>query len=119
MPGYLVVRYHCASSDETQRQRMYEKALDAVATSPYAGSIDGWVLAGLPRRMFVDIGVPRHQPCSMCHVLSAESGIEARVCMEFRHWQRGQGGGGSGTQMSWQHRWLCILVIPIAGKLHS
>jgi hypothetical protein len=65
-PGYLVVRYHYASSDETQRQRMYEKALDAVATSPYAGSIDGWVLAGLPCHLIVSVGVPMHRRCSIC-----------------------------------------------------
>lgn len=41
-----MVRYHCNSSKEGRRQRMYEKALDAAATSPYAGSIDCWVLAG-------------------------------------------------------------------------
>jgi hypothetical protein len=78
-PGYLVVRYHCASSDETQRQRMYEKALDAVATSPYAGSIDGWVLAGLPRHLILPHGVPWHRRCSMLPVLSAE--VYVNLCV--------------------------------------
>ena len=48
-----MVRYHCNASDEMLRQRMYEKALDAAATSPYASSIEGWVLAGVLRSLSI------------------------------------------------------------------
>ena len=36
----------CCKQKEQRRQRMYEKALDACATSPFARGISKWVLAG-------------------------------------------------------------------------
>ncbi|KAF6256926.1 hypothetical protein COO60DRAFT_1702112 [Scenedesmus sp. NREL 46B-D3] len=44
--GYIVVRYH-SSAKELRRQRMFEKALDVCATSPYARCVQRWVLAGI------------------------------------------------------------------------
>ena len=37
----------CCKQKELRRQRMYEKALDACATSPFARGINRWVLAGV------------------------------------------------------------------------
>jgi hypothetical protein len=53
-----VVRYHCDYAEDQLRQRMYEKALDAVATSPYAASVEGWVLAGWSHRPVHDAFQP-------------------------------------------------------------
>lgn len=39
------MRFYCKQK-ELRRQRMYEKALDACATSPFARGISRWVLAG-------------------------------------------------------------------------
>ena len=39
------MRFYCKQK-ELRRQRMYEKALDACATSPFARGIQRWVLAG-------------------------------------------------------------------------
>ena len=55
--GYVVVRYTCKRKEQ-HRQRMFEKALDAAATSPYCRHVDKWVLAGaapasLPRKFQV------------------------------------------------------------------
>lgn len=44
--GYLVVRCYCKQKEQ-RRQRMFEKALDAAATSPFARGITRWLLAGL------------------------------------------------------------------------
>lgn len=44
--GYIVMRY-CCRQKEQRRQRMFEKALDACATSPFARTISQWVLAGI------------------------------------------------------------------------
>ena len=46
LAGYIVVRYHSAAK-ELRRQRMFEKALDVSATSPYARCVQRWVLAGI------------------------------------------------------------------------
>ena len=43
--GYVVIRF-CCKQKESRRQRMYEKALDACATSPYGRSVRRWILAG-------------------------------------------------------------------------
>lgn len=45
--GFLVARPLCSSSDGQQRMRAYEKALDVCATSPFARSVQRWVLAGI------------------------------------------------------------------------
>ncbi|KAL0033064.1 hypothetical protein WJX79_000781 [Trebouxia sp. C0005] len=44
--GYLVVRCYCKQKEQ-RRQRMFEKALDAAATSPFARGVTRWLLAGL------------------------------------------------------------------------
>lgn len=44
--GYVVIRYH-SNAKELKRQRMYEKALDVCATSPFARFVQRWVLAGV------------------------------------------------------------------------
>ncbi|KAL3144907.1 hypothetical protein ABBQ32_003417 [Trebouxia sp. C0010 RCD-2024] len=44
--GYLVVRCYCKQKEQ-RRQRMFEKALDAAATSPFARGITRWLLAGI------------------------------------------------------------------------
>lgn len=43
--GYLVVRCYCKQKEQ-RRQRMFEKALDAAATSPFARGVTRWLLAG-------------------------------------------------------------------------
>lgn len=43
--GYVVVRYYCKQKEQ-RRQRIFEKALDACATSPFARHVSRWVLAG-------------------------------------------------------------------------
>ena len=43
--GFLVVRCYCKQKEQ-RRQRMFEKALDAAATSPFARGITRWLLAG-------------------------------------------------------------------------
>ena len=40
------MRYMCGQQ-EAQRTRIFEKALDTVATSPFARPVSGWVLAGV------------------------------------------------------------------------
>jgi hypothetical protein len=40
------VRYH-SDGKELRRQRLYEKALDVCATSPFARFVQRWVLAGV------------------------------------------------------------------------
>jgi hypothetical protein len=44
--GHVVVRYH-SNGKELRRQRLYEKALDVCATSPFARFVQRWVLAGV------------------------------------------------------------------------
>ena len=49
------------AAKDVRRFRLYEKSLDALATSPYARTVDRWLLAGL-----------RHPPaptvmCRMMH----------------------------------------------------
>ena len=44
--GFLVVRCYCKQKEQ-RRQRMFEKALDAAATSPFARGITRWLLAGV------------------------------------------------------------------------
>ncbi len=39
------MRYYCKQKEQ-RRQRIYEKALDTVATSPFARAVQTWVLAG-------------------------------------------------------------------------
>ena len=39
------MRYYCKQKEQ-RRQRIYEKALDTVATSPFARGVKAWVLAG-------------------------------------------------------------------------
>lgn len=41
-----MVRYH-SDGRESRRQRLYEKALDVCATSPFARFVQRWVLAGV------------------------------------------------------------------------
>ncbi|GAB4817286.1 hypothetical protein N2152v2_004332 [Parachlorella kessleri] len=43
--GYVVMRYYCKQKEQ-RRQRIYEKALDTAATSPFARGVKAWVLAG-------------------------------------------------------------------------
>ena len=38
----------CCKAKEVRRQAMYEKALDACATSPFAQGVSSWILAGEP-----------------------------------------------------------------------
>eukprot|EP00879_Flechtneria_rotunda_P006050 GHRR01006363.1.p1 GENE.GHRR01006363.1~~GHRR01006363.1.p1 ORF type:complete len:476 (+),score=185.34 GHRR01006363.1:2625-4052(+) len=45
--GYVVVRYLGNTTKELRRQRMFEKALDACATSPFARFVQRWVLGGI------------------------------------------------------------------------
>ncbi len=45
--GYVVLRF-CCKHKEARRQRMYEKALDSLATAPYAHGVTRFVLAGVP-----------------------------------------------------------------------
>jgi hypothetical protein len=42
----VVVRYH-SDGKELRRQRLFEKALDVCATSPFARFVQRWVLAGV------------------------------------------------------------------------
>ncbi|GAX73182.1 hypothetical protein CEUSTIGMA_g635.t1 [Chlamydomonas eustigma] len=44
--GHIVMRYHCAQKEQ-RRQRIFEKTLDACATSPFARMCSRWVLAGI------------------------------------------------------------------------
>lgn len=44
--GHVVVRYH-SDGKELRRQRLFEKALDVCATSPFARFVQRWVLAGV------------------------------------------------------------------------
>ena len=45
--GYVVARVASAAEEsEERRTAMYEKTLDAFATSPYAQAVKRWVLAG-------------------------------------------------------------------------
>lgn len=43
--GYVVCRYQCKQKEQ-RRQKMFEKALDACATSPYGKPVSHWILAG-------------------------------------------------------------------------
>ena len=43
--GFVVGRY-CCRTFEVKRRQMYEKALDALATSPVARGVNRWLLAG-------------------------------------------------------------------------
>jgi predicted alpha/beta-hydrolase family hydrolase len=42
-----VVRYNCEDANEHLRQRVFEKAVDATATSPFGRCPKGWLLLGL------------------------------------------------------------------------
>lgn len=44
--GYLVMRYYCKQKEQ-RRLRLFEKALDVCATSPFARHVSRWVLAGV------------------------------------------------------------------------
>ncbi|KAK9831427.1 hypothetical protein WJX81_003930 [Elliptochloris bilobata] len=44
--GYVVLRF-CCKHKEARRHRMYEKALDSLATAPYARGVTHFVLAGI------------------------------------------------------------------------
>ena len=43
--GHVVMRYHCAQK-EMRRLRIFEKALDVAASSPFARGVTRWVLVG-------------------------------------------------------------------------
>ena len=59
--GYVVVRYTCKRKEQ-HRQRMFEKALDAAATSPYCRHVDKWVLAGAaPASLYCEFHVTQKQ----------------------------------------------------------
>ncbi|KAG1665405.1 hypothetical protein FOA52_015815 [Chlamydomonas sp. UWO 241] len=44
--GHVVIRFHCAQK-EYRRQKIFEKTLDACATSPFARMCTRWVLGGV------------------------------------------------------------------------
>lgn len=53
------MRYYCKQKEQ-RRQRIYEKALDTAATSPFARAVSAWVLAGeelVGGRVLVDEGL--------------------------------------------------------------
>lgn len=41
------MRYYCKLKEQ-RRLRIYEKALDSAATSPFARGVQKWILAGAP-----------------------------------------------------------------------
>ena len=43
--GHVVMRYFCPLKEQ-RRHRIFEKAFDAAATSPYARPVRTWVLVG-------------------------------------------------------------------------
>lgn len=48
--GFVVARVASASGESTERSAaLYEKVLDACATSPYAQAVKRWILAGVNR----------------------------------------------------------------------
>ena len=48
--GHVVMRYLAGTfAKDVRRYRLFEKALDALATSPYARAVNRWVLAGALR----------------------------------------------------------------------
>lgn len=60
--GYIVMRYHCAGKEQ-RRLRIFEKAVDTAAMSPFARHVTRWVLAGVgefmkaPRALICPTGV--------------------------------------------------------------
>eukprot|EP01023_Acetabularia_acetabulum_P032426 TRINITY_DN3028_c0_g1_i1.p1 TRINITY_DN3028_c0_g1~~TRINITY_DN3028_c0_g1_i1.p1 ORF type:complete len:460 (+),score=66.81 TRINITY_DN3028_c0_g1_i1:272-1651(+) len=44
--GFVVMRYYCKQKEQ-RRYRIFEKALDACATSPYARCVTRWILGGI------------------------------------------------------------------------
>jgi len=44
--GYLTVRYYCPGKEQ-RRLRIFEKTLDAAATSPFARGVSRWVIGGI------------------------------------------------------------------------
>ena len=45
--GFVVMRYLASSTaKDVRRYRLFEKALDALATSPYARGVTRWIFAG-------------------------------------------------------------------------
>jgi len=46
LAGYLTVRYFCPGKEQ-RRLRIFEKTLDAAATSPFARGVSRWVIGGI------------------------------------------------------------------------
>jgi len=60
--GYLVVRCYCKQKEQ-RRQRMFEKALDAAATSPFARGVTRWLLAGFVTWLAFAVDPQPFRPC--------------------------------------------------------
>ena len=63
--GFVVMRclFNTAAKD-VRRFRLYEKSLDALATSPYARTVDRWLLAGVSRTSAHIFTAPSTSPIS-------------------------------------------------------
>ena len=59
---------YCCRTFEVKRRQMYEKALDALATSPVARGVNRWLLAG--NRNTIKCSWLGHK--ALCRVLLAE-----------------------------------------------
>ena len=120
--GFVVMRclFNTAAKD-VRRFRLYEKSLDALATSPYAKTVDRWLLAGASHQPFMTLHL--HVAFKWLHaqtgwepvlvVRASQKGVQLR-------WRRlGKwctGGGSRGWPMPWPRCRLLPAVLPPVGE---
>lgn len=94
-PGFVVMRY-CCKLKEQRRIRLFEKALDACATSPFARTVRRWILAGV---------FPVYNLVQLCCILRITS-LQA-----VSWWQQGQ-------MSLWPACWVTCLHCGFGQNVH-
>ena len=61
------------TAKDVRRFRLYEKSLDALATSPYAKAVDRWLLAGASHYRPWQIHIPPRLLASHLMLIQADS----------------------------------------------
>ena len=108
------------AAKDVRRFRLYEKSLDALATSPYARTVDRWLLAGAFQHICTHLHGFTLIPCLLliqCMLIRQVSQLCAKMnvlcCPRPGEW--GKSGSSCGWPMSRPCGRLLPAVIPLAG----
>lgn len=111
------------AAKDVRRFRLYEKSLDALATSPYARMVDRWLLAGGPHGYPQDLCI--HPQLVASPRLVTRAGVLWWVVRQVKRLQntcrcrlgeRGKSGSSCGWPMSGACSRLLPAVISLAGE---